>query len=451
MKQKFLLSGLLLMSVISVTAQVPSPRYGHSVCKIDSVYYIFGGALLDDNKKSTKALPMNDIYSYSPENGFTKISTSLAPGSDPVPAMYGHNAMVYNSEMYVFNGRRSTATNDATYVFTPGDLTDNGWKQLIGLPPYNPKMYVFNGTRSEANDATYVFAGGYDLTTNSASNECWKYDAQADAWSQLPIIAYGGRYAGASAVIGNKLYVFGGMSDNGPSQSSFVYDIINNMWSWIYPTGFDINPIYGMITAQLGNSFFICGGGMWSGKKSTMEETNFSTSLYEFQVDTLTNNVNIVKRADGLPTSLFGAGWLDVENSDTLMYMFGGIESITSTGDTALTNNFYRYNITDDLVQQYDIVNNTWGELQSSINETEFDKNTNLQVYPNPATSEISFALPNNEIIESIKIYNLNGQIVRHIIKPDQTTIDVLDLNSGLYFIRIDTEANRYLSKMIKK
>ncbi len=223
------------------------------------------------------------------------------------------------------------------------------------------------------------------------------------------------------------------------------------MWSWIYPTGFDINPIYGMITAQLGNSFFICGGGMWSGKKSTMEETNFSTSLYEFQVDTLTNNVNIVKRADGLPTSLFGAGWLDVENSDTLMYMFGGIESITSTGDTALTNNFYRYNITDDLVQQYDIVNNTWGELQSSINETEFDKNTNLQVYPNPATSEISFALPNNEIIESIKIYNLNGQIVKYIIKPDQTTIDVLDLNSGLYFIRIDTEANRYLSKMIKK
>lgn len=447
MKQKFLLSGLLLMSVISVTAQVPSPRYGHSVCKIDSVYYIFGGALLDDNKKSTKAQPRDDLYRYNPENGFTKISTSLVSGSAPIPGMCGHTAITQNGKMYIFDGVRSETTNASTYIFDPHGQT---WEEK-NVFPYGSVMYVSNGTRETANEGYSTFAGGYNPFTNSASNECWTYNFGSESWSENASMGFGGRYASASAVIGNKLYVFGGMSDNGPSQSSFVYDIINNMWSWIYPTGFDINPIYGMITAQLGNSFFICGGGMWSGKKSTMEETNFSTSLYEFQVDTLTNNVNIVKRADGLPTSLFGAGWLDVENSDTLMYMFGGIESITSTGDTALTNNFYRYNITDDLVQQYDIVNNTWGELQSSINETEFDKNTNLQVYPNPATSEISFALPNNEIIESIKIYNQNGQLLKQIIKPNAEKINVSDLKTGLYFIRTDTDTNRYLSKLIKE
>ena len=227
MKQKFLTIGLLIISVLSASAQVPSPRYGHSVCKIDSVYYIFGGALLDNNKKSTKSLPVNDIYAYVPATRtFTKLNPLTEPGSDPVPGMAEHNAMVYNGEMYVFNGSRSTATNAATYVYTPGDTTDGGWRQIIGLPSYNPKVYVFNGTRSEANDATMILAGGYDLTTHSASNECWKYDAQANAWTQLPNISYGGRYAGASAMIGSKFCLFGGLTDYGPTNDFLIFNTI---------------------------------------------------------------------------------------------------------------------------------------------------------------------------------------------------------------------------------
>jgi len=451
MKQKFFLLGLLIISVLSAKAQMPSPRYGHSVCKIDSVYYIFGGALLDDNKKSTKAQPMDDLYRYNPENGFTKISTSLVSGSAPFPGMCGHTAVTQNGKMYIFNGSRSTATNAATYVYTPGDTTDGGWRQIIGLPSYNPKVYVFNGTRSEANDATMILAGGYDLTTHSASNECWKYDAQANAWTQLPNISYGGRYAGASAMIGSKFCLFGGLTDYGPTNDFLIFNTINNMWNWVMnPSGYMINGIFGGTFDAIGNSIFLCGGGMWSGKKNTMEETNFSTSLYEFQVDTLTNNVNIVKRGDGLPTSLYGAGWIDVTDNDTIMYMFGGIQNITNTGDTTLTNNFYRFNITDSLVQQLDTVQHIWGPVTSSINETEFDKNINLQVYPNPTIKEINLAIPNNETIESIKIFNQNGQLVKQITKPGKTSINVSDLNTGLYYIRTDSKTNRYLSKMIK-
>lgn len=81
----------------------------------------------------------------------------------------------------------------------------------------------------------------------------------------------------------------------------------------------------------------------------------------------------------------------------------------------------------------------------------EFDKNINLQIYPNPASTEINLSLPNNETIESIKIYNQNGQLLKQIIKPNAEKINVSDLKTGLYFIRTDTDTNRYLSKMIKE
>lgn len=448
MKEKFLLSGLLIIFALSVSAQVPSPRYGHTVCKIGEYYYIFGGALLDDNKKSTKAQPMADIYKYDPgPNSYIKITTSLVPGSDPIPAMFGHTAMNYNGKMYVFNGTRSEATNTSMYILDPDDMT---WEQK-SAPPYDAEYYVFNGTRSEATaDGLCVFAGGYDNTTNAASNECWTYNAENETWSQNNPMSFGGRYAGSSAIIGNKFYVFGGLSDSGPSQTTFVYDIINNMWSWIYPSGFDIYPIYGMITAQLGNSFFICGGGMWSGKKNTQEETNFSTSLYEFQVDTISGNVNIVKRADGLPASLFGAGWIDVESNDTLMYMFGGIQNITTTGDTVLSNNLYRYNLTDEIVQQLDTTTNTWGGVISTINESEFNVSEELSIYPNPASETININLKNNEIINTIKIFNQNGQLVKQITKAENMILNISELTAGIYFLRIDTEKNKYLGRLIK-
>ena len=147
-----------------------------------------------------------------------------------------------------------------------------------------------------------------------------------------------------------------------------------------------------------------------------------------------------------------GSAWCSLDsNNDTIFYFFGGIISITTTGDTTITNNFYRYNQTTSQLQQYDTTQQTWGGIISSINETDFSQNINLQIYPNPATKEIKITIPNNEPIESINIYNQNGQLVKQITKPNKTNINVSDLNTGLYFIRTDSKAKRYLSKMIKE
>ena len=183
-------------------------------------------------------------------------------------------------------------------------------------------------------------------------------------------------------------------------------------------------------------------------KKSTLEDEVIATKFYKITANGTILTGTIL--TNEFPPIFAGTAWVNVEGNDTLFYTFGGISEITSTGDTTVTNNFYRYNITESIVEQYHEDTQNWGNLITSINETEFDKNVNLQIYPNPATSEISLAIPNNESIVSIKIYNQNGQLVKQIFKPNAEKINISDLKTGIYFIRTDTDTNRYLSKMIK-
>ena len=47
-------------------------------------------------------------------------------------------------------------------------------------------------------------------------------------------------------------------------------------------------------------------------------------------------------------------------------------------------------------------------------------------------------------------VYYQSSQLVKQIFKPNAEKINISDLKTGIYFIRTDTDTNRYLSKMIK-
>jgi hypothetical protein len=83
----------------------------------------------------------------------------------------------------------------------------------------------------------------------------------------------------------------------------------------------------------------------------------------------------------------------------------------------------------------------------------DFELETNISLYPNPAKNNFSIQFPNNYIENSeITIVNTNGQIVKKqsVSQNDLTKSNIIainGLNSGLYFVKIESIK---ISKVIK-
>lgn len=86
--------------------------------------------------------------------------------------------------------------------------------------------------------------------------------------------------------------------------------------------------------------------------------------------------------------------------------------------------------------------------LATKINE----KNNNMfcDPYPNPTTSILNLNFNNNNINESIQIYNATGMLVKEMEKSVSMQINVCDLASGFYFICVKSFP-QYAHKFIKQ
>ena len=73
-------------------------------------------------------------------------------------------------------------------------------------------------------------------------------------------------------------------------------------------------------------------------------------------------------------------------------------------------------------------------------------------MYPNPVSDLLTLSSPNNEIL-SVHIYNLEGKQISRSERMSQNRneIDLTNLNSGLYFLKIFFNGGQVTKKIIKK
>jgi subtilisin-like proprotein convertase family protein len=84
--------------------------------------------------------------------------------------------------------------------------------------------------------------------------------------------------------------------------------------------------------------------------------------------------------------------------------------------------------------------------LDNEVFEQEF-----FSVYPNPASDVINIDFINSSNA-SIQLIDLNGRLVREISKKDNNStfsLDVNDLNTGIYFIRVNQNGSESVKKVI--
>jgi hypothetical protein len=71
-------------------------------------------------------------------------------------------------------------------------------------------------------------------------------------------------------------------------------------------------------------------------------------------------------------------------------------------------------------------------------------------IHPNPATDIIHITIPSEETINSIRIYNSSGQLLKHRTS-NETTIDVSMLKAGTYIFEVKLNGNIARKLIIKQ
>ena len=107
-----------------------------------------------------------------------------------------------------------------------------------------------------------------------------------------------------------------------------------------------------------------------------------------------------------------------------------------------LANIYFDYN--------FPIVTNTATSTFQALATNEFDSNNALTLYPIPVKGNLNFSLKNNEITSSISIYNLLGQLIQTTTNPSNS-IDVSNLQSGSYLIKVTTDKGINSGKFVKE
>ena len=75
-----------------------------------------------------------------------------------------------------------------------------------------------------------------------------------------------------------------------------------------------------------------------------------------------------------------------------------------------------------------------------------------VTIYPNPASSILNIENKSNESVAAISIYNLNGAMVKEVKSSTSLqSIAVADLQSGIYFVKIQMNSQVVNYKFIKE
>ena len=99
----------------------------------------------------------------------------------------------------------------------------------------------------------------------------------------------------------------------------------------------------------------------------------------------------------------------------------------------------------------FPIITNTTSTTVTALSNQDFDFETNFTLYPNPAKEVLNIKVKSEMEVKSVSIYNTLGQIIMTTIHAENGEINVSNLQSGSYFIKVFTEKGSSTTKFIKQ
>ena len=140
--------------------------------------------------------------------------------------------------------------------------------------------------------------------------------------------------------------------------------------------------------------------------------------------------------------------YLDTDNDGILNYLDNDDD-----GDGVLTiNEDYNHNNNpaDDDTNANSIPD--YLEQAVALGLNHFQNQNEIALYPNPATTVLNVENKSNATISNIGIYTINGQKVKEVHATSALqSIPVADLESGVYFVKVEMNQQVFNYKFIKK
>jgi len=362
------------------------------------------------------------------------------------------------------NGLKVVWSYDNNNIFAGGNngtlLKYNGsaWTQvanpfseqivsIYGASPVDIWMVTYEGSLLYYNGSTVVKITTGNLNHLSkvvgfSANDIYfagefgtLYHYDGANWSQISN-SYGNfAFYGISGNNSNDLYLIGRDQYAPYTARMFHYDGVNlvEVFSGAYSfIGFNVY-------SPDNNLFYIGGGGLYRFNKTSGAVDQIfdgSNVVYGFSA----NNILVAKNNGQFSDSLVifnGSTWKSYQQS-----WGNSIQSICSPYNNP--NNVF-------LVGDYGTILHL--DLTTGIEESTFAPST-FNIYPNPASDQITIDLVfDKKINTKIELFDLVGKQVKLISEfvgnESKNTIDISDLPSGSYFVKVTTEGNGIFTKKL--
>ena len=232
--------------LLNFRGKSPSKRNNYRVCLLKNKIWLFGGAL--------SAVQYSDeIHSFSLDHPGWELNVETT-GSFPQAA--GHSISVIGDFIFHFGGRNSITTFGTLSKF---DVTTKRWSLCLEADtprcfhscsclPDNKSLFLFGGSSRKGRDPILNTIDIIDTQSNTLKHMCCIPNAPSP------------RIHHASAVVNNRVYIFGGKSSTVVFEDLFYFDLQTNTWTAVNATGDKPGPTYGHVLNSIGSKIYLFGG-----------------------------------------------------------------------------------------------------------------------------------------------------------------------------------------------
>ena len=242
---------------------LPRARYGFDVCLVNDDIYVIGGGdeIVDVGGNGSVTWEITYIKPVDIYNIMTRTWSSKE--TNELTSMESHQLAVIGENIYAIGGKKGNSSTNKTWRLPTSKATSTfSWKegQTLNHPRCNfsvavvdKTIYVFGGRAIKNGSTTQIVeqVEAYEPNATNPSDRKWKVIEN----ETMPI------FSSASCVMGDKIYLFGGIWESGgkhkPTNRVRIFDSSTRNWT----TGENMpSKRYGMEAVAYEGKMYIIGG-----------------------------------------------------------------------------------------------------------------------------------------------------------------------------------------------